>query len=130
AGETLAEILNQEGAQSLDYAKRWGEDLLYALRELERRHVLHRDIKPANLAVPTGEAKRTRNLFLFDFSLSEVDPNHPDVGTPAYRDPFVLEKRGWDEAADRFSAAVTLYEILTGTRPRWGAGTVPATAST
>ncbi|HEY5375204.1 MAG TPA: protein kinase [Polyangiaceae bacterium] len=130
AGETLAEILNQEGAQSLDYAKRWGEDLLYALRELERRHVLHRDIKPANLAVPTGEAKRTRNLFLFDFSLSEVDPKHPDVGTPAYRDPFVLEKRGWDEAADRFSAAVTLYEILTGTRPRWGAGTVPATAST
>lgn len=129
AGETLAEILAKEGAQSIDYAKRWGEDLLYALRELENRHVLHRDIKPANLAVPVGESKRTRNLFLFDFSLSEIDANQLDVGTPAYRDPFVVENRGWDEAADRYSAAITLYEILTGTRPRWGAGTVPATAS-
>jgi serine/threonine protein kinase len=130
AGETLAEILNKEGAQSLDYAKRWGEDLLLALRELEKRHVLHRDIKPANLAVPSGEAKRTRNLFLFDFSLAEIDPAAVDVGTPVYRDPFVTAGRGWDEAADRFSAAMTLYEILTGARPRWGTGQVPATAST
>lgn len=130
AGETLAEILAREGAQSLDYAQRWGEDLLLALRELERRGVLHRDIKPANLGVPGAGSKRTRNLFLFDFSLSEADPNAIDIGTPAYRDPFIEERKRWDEAADRYAAALTLYEILTGTRPRWGDGIVPAIAST
>jgi serine/threonine protein kinase len=130
AGETLAEILAREGAQSLDYALRWGEDLLLALRELESRGVLHRDIKPANLGVPGAGSKRTRNLFLFDFSLSEADPNAIDIGTPAYRDPFIEERKRWDEAADRYSAALTLYEILTGTRPRWGDGSVPAIAST
>ncbi len=131
AGETLADILAKEGPQSLDFARRWGEDLLHALRELERRHVLHRDIKPANLGVPSSEAKRTRNLFLFDFSLAGIDAREVTTGTPAYRDPFVVNRGRWDEAADRYSAAVTLYEILTGTRGlRWGSGEAAATATT
>ncbi|WP_437593491.1 BREX system serine/threonine kinase PglW [Sorangium sp. So ce1000] len=129
AGETLADILAKEGPQSLDYARRWGEDLLLALRELESRHVLHRDIKPANLGVPSSAAKRTRNLFLFDFSLAGLDPREIAVGTPAYRDPFLVTRKQWDEAADRYSAAVTLYEMLTGSRPAWSSGDVPATAS-
>ena len=129
AGETLADILAKDGAQSLDYARRWGEDLLLALRSLESRHVLHRDIKPANLGVPTSQAKRTRNLFLFDFSLAGLDPREVTVGTPAYRDPFVVTRGQWDEAADRFSAAITLYEVLTGVRPSWGTGDVAATAT-
>src|SRR4051812_35344294 len=58
-----------------------------------------------------------------------LDAAHTTVGTPAYRDPFVPLRGRWDEAADRFSAAITLYELLTGTRPRWGKGDVPATAS-
>ncbi|WP_437338438.1 BREX system serine/threonine kinase PglW [Sorangium sp. So ce394] len=128
AGETLADILAKEGPQSLDYARRWGEDLLLALRELESRHVLHRDIKPANLGVPSSAAKRTRNLFLFDFSLAGLDPREIAVGTPAYRDPFLVTRKQWDEAADRYSAAVTLYEMLTGSRPAWSSGDVPATA--
>ncbi|AUX42290.1 protein kinase [Sorangium cellulosum] len=129
AGETLADILAKEGPQSLDYARRWGEDLLLALRELESRHVLHRDIKPANLGVPSSAAKRTRNLFLFDFSLAGLDLREIAVGTPAYRDPFLVTRKQWDEAADRYSAAVTLYEMLTGSRPAWSSGDVPATAS-
>lgn len=129
AGETLADILAREGAQSLDFAKRWGEDLLLALRVLEGKQILHRDIKPANLGVPAREAKRTRNLFLFDFSLAELDVRRVELGTPAYRDPFVIDRKQWDEAADRFSAALTLYEILTGTRPIWGTGNVPASVS-
>ena len=129
AGETLADILAQKGAVSLDYAHRWGEDLLLALRELESRQILHRDIKPANLGVTSGEAKRTRNLFLFDFSLAGLDPRETTVGTPVYRDPFVIARGAWDEAADRFSAAITLHEILTGARPTWGADAVAATAT-
>ena len=39
------------------------------------------------------------------------------VGTSAYRDPFLRQRGRWDLAADRWSAAVTLHEMLTGVRP-------------
>jgi serine/threonine protein kinase len=128
-GETLADLLKREGPPSLDYARRWGEDLLRAVECLEDGGIQHRDIKSANVGVLPSESKKQRHLYLFDFSLSMLDPAQTTVGTPAYRDPFVTLRGRWDGAADRFSAAITLYELLTGTRPRWGRGDVPATAS-
>lgn len=125
--ETLARHLKREGIVSLDYAARYGEDLLFALEELEDHAILHRDIKPANVGVGTA-TKTKHHLTLFDFSLG-LDLKRPDgarhgrsqiaVGTSVYRDPFLRQRGGWDFAADRFSAAVTLYEMLTGTRPGW-----------
>jgi hypothetical protein len=131
-GESLADLLAREGPMSLDYARRWGDDLLQALEVLEDRAIQHRDIKPANLGVLTRETKKKRHLLLFDFSLSMVAPSAITAGTPAYRDPFLIEKgRGaWDEAADRYAAAITLHEMLTGSRPRWGDGSMAATATT
>lgn len=124
AGQTLARVLADEGAQSLDYGKRWGEDLLLALEFLEELGVQHRDIKPGNLGVLSAEQKRKRHLLLFDFSLSAAEATEVRLGTPAYRDPFLSQRGHWDDAADRWSAAITLHELLTGERPRWGAGDV------
>jgi serine/threonine protein kinase len=125
AGESLADLLLREGPQSLDYARRWGEDLLLALERLEEQGVQHRDIKPANLGVLDGESKRRRHLMLFDFSLSGLPVTAVTAGTPAYRDPFIAERGLWDDAADRYAAAVSLHELLTGLRPRWGRGDGP-----
>ncbi|MDB4929856.1 MAG: Protein kinase, partial [Myxococcaceae bacterium] len=125
AGESLADLLQREGPQSLDYARRWGEDLLLALERLEEQGVQHRDIKPANLGVLDGESKRRRHLMLFDFSLSGLAPGAVTAGTPAYRDPFLAARGLWDDAADRYAAAVSLHELLTGLRPRWGRGDGP-----
>lgn len=47
AGESLAALLSREGPPSLDFSRRWGEDLLRALETLEERGIQHRDIKPA-----------------------------------------------------------------------------------
>src|SRR5690606_23902566 len=41
------------------------------------------------------------------------------IGTVAYRDPYLIDRGAWDFAADRWSAAITLHEMLTGTRPSW-----------
>jgi serine/threonine protein kinase len=121
AGESLAQLLGREGPPSLDFARRWGEDLLHALRTLEDEGIQHRDIKPANLGVLPARAKKKRSLLLFDFSLASAPETAITAGTPAYRDPF-LDRRGrWDAAADRWAAAMTLHELLTGTRPYWGA---------
>ncbi len=120
AGErTLHQELTREGPISLDYAARYGEDLLSALEAVEKQNLMHRDIKPANLGVG-AVGKEAKHLTLFDFSLAEAPLTELGVGTAAYRDPFLRERKAWDHAADRYSAAVTLHEMLTGVRPSWG----------
>ena len=124
AGDTLRERL-RERTLSLDELRRFGEDLCDIMVALEEQRVFHRDIKPANLGIgtPAGEKSRQR-LMLFDFSLAGTPLDSTDLGTPAYRDPFLKStgRRRWDEYADRYSGAVTLYEMVTGQTPSWGDG--------
>ncbi|WP_437602994.1 protein kinase [Sorangium sp. So ce590] len=125
AGEqTLQRFLALEGTVSLDYASRFGEDLLSALEELEDKKIIHRDIKPANVGVG-GPGKAAVHLTLFDFSLGLAPLTELGVGTAAYRDPFLRQRGAWDPAADRWSAAVTLHEMLTGVRPTVTEGASP-----
>ncbi|HEX2670547.1 MAG TPA: protein kinase, partial [Polyangiaceae bacterium] len=124
---SLGQRLRKEGPLSLDFASRFGEDLLDALEELENARVLHRDIKPENLGVG-ALSRKAQHLVLFDFSLA-VDVRDPDkcaaklkelgAGTGGYRDPFLRQRGAWDHAADRWAAAVTLHEMLTGVLPSW-----------
>ena len=118
AGErTLADALRDEGALSLDFARRYGEELLDTLKYLELDvQQLHRDVKPANLGVGRS-GRQAHHLTLFDFSLAGIPTESLDVGTSAYRDPTLSARGRWDFAADRYAAAVTLYEMLTGVRP-------------
>ncbi len=106
-----------EGALSLDYARRWGDDLLTALRSLEEAGVQHRDIKPANIGLTSGTEKGKKRLLLFDFSLSQRPSTDLEIGTPAYKDPDLGARGRWDDAADRWAAAITLHEMFTGVRP-------------
>ncbi|HEX5099790.1 MAG TPA: protein kinase [Polyangiaceae bacterium] len=132
--ETLQRHLASQGVVSLDYGSRFGEDLLLALEELEERQILHRDIKPANLGVG-ALGKKAHHLTLFDFSLAlnlrdeqpgQVGRTHLSIGTAVYRDPFLRLRGAWDAAADRWSAAVTLHEMLTGVRPGFSVAGAPA----
>lgn len=121
---TLAEELRETGALSLDLLERYGRDLLDALVLLDEEGVAHRDIKPENLGIAERGKYKERHLVLFDFSLSRADPADIRVGTAGYLDPFLEERepRRWDEQAERYAVAVTLYEMATGTRPAWGDG--------
>lgn len=116
---TLQAQLADEGPVSLDFACRYGEDLLESLAHLEEVPVPHRDIKPANLGVGASNGRKANHLVLFDFSLVGVPPEEIGVGTAVYRDPFLVERKRWDAAADRWSAAITLHEMLTGERPHF-----------
>ena len=124
AGEkTLAQRLRQEGALTLDLLQRFGEELLTVIDWLEQQGIPHRDLKPDNIGVgATRTGKRT--LVLFDFSLSSTPADNVRAGTPGYLDPFLEERkpRRWDAAAERYSAAVTLHEMATGSVPQWGDG--------
>jgi len=122
--ETLAEAMRARKRLSLDLLERWGEDLLEALAALEQAGVDHRDIKPANLGVREGRGDRVKHLVLFDFSLSRAGLGATRAGTPPYLDPFLETpgRRGYDTAAERYSAAVVLFQMATGSTPEYGDG--------
>lgn len=124
AGETtLAERLQKDGPLNLDLLERLGADLLDTLIYLEAKGIHHRDIKPANLGV-NSLSKKQLELVLFDFSLSRASLDNIRAGTAGYLDPFLSLRRPprWDLHAERYAAAVTLYEMATGRLPRWGDG--------
>ncbi|MCP5414109.1 MAG: BREX system serine/threonine kinase PglW [Chromatiaceae bacterium] len=115
---TLANRLRQQGAVQLELLERFGDDLLGALCHLEEKGISHRDIKPENIGLmKLGQL----HLVLFDFSLSGISPDNFTAGTVAYMDPFIRDagRRRWDDYAERFSAALTLFEMTTGTLPSW-----------
>src|SRR5690606_14590632 len=113
----------EEGRLSLDLLQRFGEELLGVVEWLEAEGVSHRDIKPDNVGIgqtPNG----TLSLVLFDFSLSGTPAENIRAGTPPYLDPFLGTRTPprWDPYAERFAAAMTLYEMATADLPSWGDG--------
>lgn len=118
---TLRERLRRDGRLTRELLQRFGEDLLEALDYLDQNGHAHRDIKPDNLAIAPDRTKALR-LVLFDFSLARAPTENTRVGTPGYLDPFLPERRRWDGYAERWSAAITLYEMAANALPRWGDG--------
>ncbi|MBA2661590.1 MAG: BREX system serine/threonine kinase PglW [Bradymonadaceae bacterium] len=121
AGTTFRDRLRESRALSLDELRRFGSDLCQACQALEAQHVFHRDIKPANLGIGQLSGSR-QHLMLFDFSLAGVAIERVDVGTAAYRDPFLITRRRWDAYAERYAGALVLYEMVAQQLPRWGDG--------
>ena len=116
---TLSHRLRLKGAIQLEHLERFGDDLLTAMCHLEEKGIMHRDIKPENIGLV--EQGNKLHLILFDFSLSSVSSDNYTAGTVAYMDPFIRDKgrRRWDDFAERFSCALTLYEMTSGSLPGW-----------
>ncbi|HEX5542365.1 MAG TPA: BREX system serine/threonine kinase PglW [Micromonospora sp.] len=127
---TLAEEL-QGGRLALELLERYGRDLLEVVDYLDGQGVWHRDLKPANLAARPRPKDKQPHLCVFDFSLAATPAGQLSAGTVPYLDPFLGPPRRlrYDAAAERFAAAVTLYEMATGTLPRWGDNANPAAVS-
>ena len=116
---TLAQRLRSLGAIQFELLQRFGDDILSALTYLEDKSITHRDIKPENIGLTIQGGQL--HLVLFDFSLSGLTQDNYTAGTAAYMDPFIRDpgRRRWDDHAERFSCALTLYEMATGSLPSW-----------
>lgn len=83
-----------------------------------------RDLKPDNIGIAKSPSSGAYRLVLFDFSLSRAPAENIQAGTRPYLDPFLVDRRPprWDLHAERYAAAVTLHEMLTGAAPVFGDG--------
>jgi serine/threonine protein kinase len=122
--ETLSQRLRREGRLHIDLLQRFGEDLLNVVNYLDEQGINHRDIKPDNIAIGQVGRGDKLHLVLFDFSLSKTPLDNIRAGTTGYLDPMLPLRNPprWDLQAERYAAAVTLYEMATGTLPVWGDG--------
>lgn len=123
--QTLADVIRYTPLGEAQL-KTWGLGLLDAVVALDAAGITHRDIKPSNLGLsrPDGKRSAKARLALFDFSLSRAAVEQLDAGTPPYRDPFLGTgiRTAYDSAAERYSAAVVLYEMATASTPLYGDG--------
>ena len=122
--ETLGQRLRKEGRLQIELLQRFGDDLLDVLKFLEEQGIPHRDIKPDNIAVGAVGRGDILHVVLFDFSLARTSTDNIRAGTSGYLDPLLALRKPprWDLHAERYAAAATLYELSTGTLPRWGDG--------
>lgn len=122
-GEDLKQHLESGARFSVRSSIVMVHELLMALDHAHRQNVVHRDIKPANMLMEvTGRIKLT------DFGVARIqEPDETNltqvggaVGTPKYMSPEQAKGQRGDSRSDLFSAAVVLYELLTGRLPFTG----------
>jgi predicted ATPase len=120
-GEPLAGLLGEP--MEMGRFLRIAAGLSAALRRLHQRGLIHKDIKPANVLVDSA----TGHVWLTGFGIASRLPRErqsrepPELiaGTLAYIAPEQTGRmnRSIDSRSDLYSLGITLYEMLTGSRP-------------
>lgn len=94
--------------------------VLSALEHAHERGVIHRDVKPDNIMLADERDPRVK---VMDFGIAQLEDTQrltgrgDVVGTLAYMSPEQADGRTVDSGTDVYSAALTLYECLTGSNP-------------
>ena len=119
-GATLAQLILGRGRLSVPLALWIARQVAEGLAALlDSTGMLHTDVKPANILIsPAGHA----TLIDFGFVQTSAEASQwatrPLAGTLAYIAPeMVTSALAAGPQADIYSLGVTLYEMLTGTRP-------------
>ena len=120
-GQTLRDLLSTHGPYPPLDAADLLDQVASALAHLHGRGMVHLDVKPENLIVaPDGTVK------LIDFGLSQplgraAEPiGGAAFGTAAYLAPEQITGDRVDAAADVYTLACVMYEVITGSPPFGG----------
>ena len=118
-GRTLKQIIEEEGALSVERANRIVEQLAAALDYAHQQGLVHRDVKPANIFV--GKDDHTT---LTDFGIAKAASEAQQLtrtgmlmGTPEYMSPEQAEGERVDYRTDLYALGVVLYQMLVGQVP-------------
>jgi len=129
-GESLAALLQREGAIHPDIAADIMSQSAAALEAAHLRNVLHRDVKPDNIMLaknPDG----TYLVKLVDFGIARAMTSNERrvtrtglvIGTPEFMSPEQIAGEELDARSDLYALALVAFQCLTGK------DAFPATAS-
>jgi eukaryotic-like serine/threonine-protein kinase len=125
SGETLASRLQRKGQMKIADAIDMAIQVLAGLGAAHELGIVHRDVKPQNVFLVRRHACSPM-VKLLDFGLAKALNKAPRptttmpgklVGTIAYMSPEQLLGDKIDARTDLFSAAVLLFEAITGVLP-------------
>jgi len=121
AGGSLKELLAKEGRLAFAQAAAIVTQIAAALdfAHSQPEPVVHRDIKPGNILFEAGRAVARLSDFGFARAFSgsqsaSLSASGAMIGTPAYMAPEVWDNKPVGPAADQYSLACVLFEMLTG----------------
>ena len=126
SGQTLEEILAEEGPLELEPAINIFIEILNGLAYAHRNGIIHRDIKPANIMLCTTNGVTA--VKILDFGISKLNKENASqlqdmtmagdiFGSPYYMSPEQCLGSAIDARADIYSIGCTLFEVLTGYVP-------------
>ena len=124
AGESLRDLLTQQGQLPLGEAIQIAREVADALGYAHAHGVIHRDIKPENILLEAGHA------VVSDFGIARavtaagsqsLTQTGLALGTPTYMSPEqATGSRQIDGRSDIYSLGCVLYEMLSGETPYTG----------
>src|SRR5687767_5938996 len=122
-GRDLRQVFESgERFKTADAVRLMGQ-ILDALEYSHRQGVVHRDVKPANVFLPQDGMAKVADFGIAHIDSSSLTQDGSVMGTPSYMSPEQILGLPVDGRSDLFSAAVILYQFLTGERPFAGSST-------
>jgi serine/threonine protein kinase len=125
-GQTLDQVVADEGPMSEQRARDIASQILGALQAAHRQGIIHRDLKPNNVQL-LGQADDPDQVKLFDFGIAKLFDDSPAmktltqvdtlVGTPQWMSPEQCRGKALDERSDLYSVGAILYFLVSGQAP-------------
>jgi tRNA A-37 threonylcarbamoyl transferase component Bud32 len=128
-GRSLRQWLQQEGRLPVKAALQVAGQMFLALLHAHSKDIVHRDIKPDNVFLLEQTGVGRIHIRVLDFGIARIVRRDEGtggptltsagavLGTPRYMSPEQLAGQPLDTRSDIYSAALVLYEALTGHLP-------------
>lgn len=130
-GNTLEEVIARHVARArlagpgalpgLPFRRAWHyvQQLLGALAAMHALGFVHRDVKPSNALLRMDGVLKLSDLGIAQLASAPLarDPNALPPGTGAYMSPEQVQSLPLDGRSDLYSAAIVLFEALSGRTP-------------